>query len=675
MQSSSHTSGTSSHPSLSTKALLAFSFAALGVVYGDIGTSPLYAMSQIFFGHGTLTINATAVFGAVSLVFWALTLIVTLKYVVFVLRAEYEGEGGIFALLGLLKNMSTKGIAIISAMLILAAGLLLGDGTITPAISVLSAVEGLSVKTSALNPYVIPITLVVLSILFLFQYKGTAKLGRMFGGVMCIWFVSIGALGLMQIIGHPQILAAVNPAYALHFIVTVGILRTMLVLGAVVLAVTGGEALYADLGHFGVKPIRMSWLFLVYPALILNYMGQGAFLLTGKPIIAHNIFYSLVPTALLVPMILLATLATVIASQALISGAFSLAAQASALGVAPRFKVVHTSNAQKGQIYVPAINWGLYLGCMALVLVFRSSDNLAAAYGLAEIGVMITTSTAMFAISHYKWQWHWIKSALVFGGFMLIDFIFLVSNSLKFLQGGYVPLAIGFLLFCVMMTWRWGRKYIHDAYDVFEAIRPMSWLLDLKQRIENAGGVLVDHMGRTVEFSRAVVFLSSKPIHTLQDSVPVVTRVYLKRKGGVPKCVVMLHVSIEKEPYLNEGVYEDVVDFGSNIYAVNARYGFMEEPHIRQLLAGLNAKGRIPYDITHCTIEVAEPEIILDENVHRFSALWIRFYKVLYQLATQAYSYFGLGADANTSVTLIPVYVTQDGNHEVIRLVNEQLKI
>jgi KUP system potassium uptake protein len=659
--------------SLSARTLLVLSFAALGVVYGDIGTSPLYAVSGIFFGHGQIAVDPATIFGAISLIFWALTLIVTLKYVVFVLRAEYEGEGGIFALLGLLKGMSVKGIAFISSLLILAAGLLLGDGIITPAISVLSAVEGLAVKTNAFAPYVVPITMIVLTILFFFQQKGTAKLGKMFGAVMTVWFATIALLGLRQVIGHPAILQAVNPWYALQFMAQVGAIKTMFVLGAVVLAVTGGEALYADLGHFGVRPIRISWLFLVYPALILNYMGQGAFLLSGAPILVHNIFYSLVPPMLLLPMVILATMATVIASQALISGAFSLAAQATALGVSPRFKIVHTSQTQKGQIYVPMINWALYVGCMVLVLIFRSSNNLAAAYGLAETGVMISTSIAIRAIAKYKWHWHPAKTWLIFGTFICVDAVFLISNSLKFFQGGYVPFTVGILLFTVMMTWRWGRAQVYGSYDVFEAIRPLSWLLSLKERVAAGNGVLIDEKGRTVELNRAVVFMSSKSVSKTDDPLPVVARLYLKRKGAVPKCIVFLNIAVDKEPYL-EGADSEVRDFGSNVFAVNARYGFMEAPQVRELLASLNEKGQIPYDLTHSTIEIAEPDIILQQDVSQFDFLRIRLYKLLRQVATPMYRYFGLNADANLSTTLIPISVT-DAGMEVVRLQNERLEI
>ena len=654
--------------------LLGLSLAALGVVYGDIGTSPLYAMSQIFFAHGAMTIDRASVFGVVSLIFWALTLIVTLKYVVFVLRAEYEGEGGIFALFGLLKNISARGIAAISGLLLLAAGLLIGDGMITPAISVLSAIEGLSVETLAFRPFVIPITMIILSILFFFQYKGTAKLGKGFGIVMCVWFATIAILGIAHIVNYPAIFLAINPMYAFAFMVQAGIFKTMLVLGGVVLVVTGGEALYADLGHFGVQPIRTSWLFFVYPALILNYAGQGAYLLSGGPIVENNIFFSLVPAPLLFPMIILAALATIIASQALISGAFSLAVQAASLDVLPRLKVEHTSHAQKGQIYVPAVNVVLYIGCMLLVLAFRSSANLASAYGLAETGVMITTSITMIVIAIKKWKWKPALSVFVFGGFMVAEIAFLFSNSVKFLEGGYVPLTIGLILFSVMRTWRWGKTNVRQAYQRFRSIRAVSWLLDVKNRIEANDGVLIDDIGRSVMLSRAVVFLCADATTSLNDPASIGVRLYLKQKGAVPKCIVLLNISIDKEPYLNEAVYEGVVNLDSDIYAVNARYGFMEEVRVRELLAGLSEKGKVPYNIAQATIQVWEPEIIIDEKAPTYGTLRMRFYKLLYRMAVSSYRYFGLEADANIAITLIPVLVTREGI-DVIRLDNEQLMI
>lgn len=657
----------------SKKSLLLLSFMALGVVYGDIGTSPLYAINEIFFGHGKTAVSQVSVFGAISLVFWALTLVVTLKYVLFVLRAEYDGEGGIFALLGLLRGMSARGIFIISSLLLLAAGLLFGDGIITPAISVLSAVEGLRVGAPALTPYITPIAVIILTALFAIQYKGTASLGRVFGAVMSVWFVVIALLGLNSIIQYPLIFKALNPIYGLHFISSIGLGPTMIILGAVVLTVTGGEALYADLGHFGVLPIRLSWLSFVYPALVLNYLGQGAFLLGGSKIIQNNIFFSMVPSAFLFPMILLATLATVIASQALISGAFSLTAQAIALGVSPRFKIVHTNHKHHGQIYVPAINWALYIGCIALVLAFKSSTSLASAYGLAETGVMISTSIAMFAITLHRWRWSIPASICVFGSFALIDAAFLFSNSLKFFEGGYVPFLIGIVLFVLMSTWQWGRNLVAESFAVFSDSRRLEWLIDLKKRLESAQGLLNDKRGPMVGTNRAVIFMTRFPIKTKADPVPMAARLYIKRIGALPKAIIMLNVSIKKEPYL-EGAGYEVIDFGSNIHAINAQFGFMEDPNIRNLIKEIYEKNLIPYDVSRCTVQVAEEELILDKGLSFLNFIRARLFKMLSQFATPTYRYFGLNADTNVQISATPIHLSS-GKAQVIKLLDDDLAI
>ncbi len=655
------------------KSLLFLSIAALGVVYGDIGTSPLYTVNEIFFGHGNNSVTTTSIFGAISLIFWSLTLLVTIKYVFFVLRAEYDGEGGVFALFGLLRGMSAKGIAIITTVLVLGAGLLFGDGMITPAISVLSAVEGLSVITPDFQQYVVIITVIILTCLFAIQYKGTLSIGRVFGAVMSVWFAALALMGLVAITHDPAILNALNPLYGLHFIASIGIFKTMLTLGAVVLAVTGGEALYADLGHFGMIPIRMSWLAYVYPALVLNYLGQGAYLLSGNTVLQNNIFYSMVPHMLLIPMVVLATIATIIASQALISGAFSLTAQAIAQGVSPNFKIVHTSHHHVGQIYVPVMNWFLYVGCIALVISFRSSSNLATAYGLAVTGVMLTTSIAMLAISIHKWRWSWFKSILIFGSFIIIDAAFLISNSLKFLQGGYVPFTVGIVLFTFMMVWKWGRELVSRAFREFTKTRDISWLASIKQKLEQNDGVLTDSMGRMVEVSRAVVFLVARPTTVVEDPVSIAARFYIKRKGGIPKCVILLHIAIQKDAYL-EGTGYEVINFGTNLYAVNARFGFMEDPNVRQLLKELHEKNLLPYDISQCTIQVAEAGLIIGTHLGLWRYIRARCFKLLADIATPTYRYFGLDADANVSTSIIPIRLEKDGAH-VVQLIDSDLTI
>lgn len=381
----------------------------------------------------------------------------------------------------------------------------------------------------------------------------------------------------------------------------------------------------------------------------------------------------MVPHMLLIPMVVLATIATIIASQALISGAFSLTAQAIAQGVSPNFKIVHTSHHHVGQIYVPVMNWFLYVGCIALVISFRSSSNLATAYGLAVTGVMLTTSIAMLAISIHKWRWSWFKSILIFGSFIIIDAAFLISNSLKFLQGGYVPFTVGIVLFTFMMVWKWGRELVSRAFREFTKTRDISWLASIKQKLEQNDGVLTDSMGRMVEVSRAVVFLVARPTTVVEDPVSIAARFYIKRKGGIPKCVILLHIAIQKDAYL-EGTGYEVINFGTNLYAVNARFGFMEDPNVRQLLKELHEKNLLPYDISQCTIQVAEAGLIIGTHLGLWRYIRARCFKLLADIATPTYRYFGLDADANVSTSIIPIRLEKDGAH-VVQLIDSDLTI
>ena len=483
--------------------ILALTIGAMGVVYGDIGTSPLYAVNQIFFGHSDVAVNDANVIGCISLVLWTITTVVLFKYLVFVLRADNDGEGGTFALYGLIHKHKRRGLAFLLWLLMLAAGLLFGEGIITPAISVLSAVEGLKTVTPTFDRFVVPITIAILTTLFLIQRKGTAQVGKVFGPIISCWFLSIGALGVVQVVKHPGILAAVDPLRGLAMLRSLGVHGSLRLLGGVVLAITGGEALYADMGHFGRRPIRMSWIALVYPALIASYLGQGAYLMSGAKVTNDSVFYSLVPSVALLPMVVLATCATVIASQALISGAFSLATQAVSLGLFPRLHVVHTHHAHVGQIYVPFINWALYVGCVSLVLKFGSSTNLAAAYGLSVSGVMLSTSIAMTAIARIYWRWSWPVILLVFGPLGFIDSSFLSANSLKFLEGGYIPLSLGILFFGVMTTWRWGRKATFEAYSGTPSMK-ISELVALKET--------------ATLFDRNAVVMVPKPLRSKDDN-------------------------------------------------------------------------------------------------------------------------------------------------------------
>ncbi len=641
---------------------------ALGVVYGDIGTSPLYAINEMFFGHGRVPLTTMNILGSISLVLWVLTLVVTFKYIVFVLLANHEGEGGVFALLGLLSGLKkTIAIGVLIALLVLAAGLLFGDGLITPAISILSAIEGLSVATSVFNPYIIPITLGVLVLLFSFQYKGTKQIGIIFGPIMVLWFATIAVLGLHQIIIHPYILSALNPLYALRLIRTLGFTGTLLVFGAVVLAVTGGEALYADLGHFGLQPIRFSWLAVVFPALILNYMGQGAFLL-GVPAGFHgNVFYSLVPGALIYPMVILATFATIIASQALISGAFSLTAQAISLNFLPRFKISHTNTHQGGQIYVATINWILFMGSASLVLIFRSSTGLASAYGLAVSGVMLATSLAMMPIAAEHWKWGWLRSSLLFGAFAAVDFVFLFSNSLKFFEGGYVPVVIGLCVFSVMMTWNWGKTIISSAYDSYAEKRKMSDLVSLKNKLTENHGIIRDEQGMFAEVDRVVVFLINKPITSQEDRVPVVVRSYMTHHGAIPRYTILLRVTKEKTSHVTSGRYA-INDFGNNIISVQARFGFMEDVRIHDIVANLQNHISVPGLANSNYSVITGGEELKIDLAHCWFGRRVatRFFRRLQRLATPTYRYFGLKANESLLTTTVHIKVSDAGGKVIM---------
>jgi KUP system potassium uptake protein len=438
-----------------TRARLAtLTLSALGVVYGDIGTSPLYALKEVFGGtHHPVPISGENVLGILSLVFWSLMVVVSIKYVVFILRANNKGEGGIMALMALVLRGEEDPSRARALMLmgLFGAALFYGDGLITPAISVLSAVEGLEVATPAFKPYVIPITLIVLAVLFFFQKRGTGTVGALFGPIMIVWFVTLAVLGVNSIANAPQVLAAINPVHAIRFLATHGALG-FFSLGAVVLVVTGAEALYADMGHFGSKSVRLAWSCLVLPALTLNYFGQGAMLI-ADPGTIENPFYRLAPEWALYPLVALATVATIIASQAVISGAFSITQQAMQLGYAPQMEVLHTSSHEIGQIYLPAINRALFVGVVALVLGFGSSTSLAAAYGIAVTGTMAITTVLAFVVARRTWHWKLPASIALFGTFLLVDVGFFTANFAKIVEGGWFPLAFGLGVFVLMSTW------------------------------------------------------------------------------------------------------------------------------------------------------------------------------------------------------------------------------
>ena len=620
--------------------------AAVGIVYGDIGTSPLYALNLLFFGRGQTAVTPDTVIGGISLVLWTLTIIVTIKYAIFVLRARNDGEGGVFALYGLLHPHRQTGTQPLLWALMLGAGLLFGDGLITPAISVLSAVEGLNELTPTMSALVVPVTLGLLTGLFAVQHRGTAGIGGVFGPILIVWFVAIAAFGLMWIEHRPEILAAINPLHGLRFLFHAGGYEALLLLGALMLVVTGGEAMYADLGHFGPLPIRLGWFALVWPALTLNYLGQGARLLDGT---GGNPFFNLVPRELLFPMVLLAAVATVVASQALISGAFTLAAQAIRLGLFPRLTIRHTHQAHAGQIYMPFVNWSLYAGCTALVLLFRSSAALGSAYGLAVAGVMVVTSLAMIPVSRLQWGWSTTRIALLWGPLTLVNMAFLLANTLKFLEGGFVPLTVGGLVFLIMVTWQWGRTATFAAYSARPAMT-MAELVGL-------------HRGATVFMERNAILMAPKPLRQPSDRAPALLRLLWERYGILPRNMVFVEVTHRKTPYIHEGRYHVTAfdrDGGrGGIIGVEIQFGYMEEPNVERVLEDLARHEEIdlPPDHRQWIVHVSLENLLPARQMGLAGRLRFRLFVLLRQISQPAYYYYGLGDQMRLSAEIIPVHV------------------
>ncbi|HUI19539.1 MAG TPA: KUP/HAK/KT family potassium transporter [Methylocella sp.] len=629
--------------------LAALAIGALGVVYGDIGTSPLYAIDQIFIGPAGVAPTPDNVLGAISLAIWTITLIVAVKYALLVLRADNDGEGGVFALYGLLHKYKNQGAQVLLWSLMLGAGLLLGDGMITPAISVLSAVEGLNVATPAFAPYVLPITVALLTGLFAIQFRGASGVGVIFGPLLIVWFVTIAVLGGAAIAREPAILAAFNPVHGVAFLSRAGLREAVLILSALMLVITGGEAMYADLGHFGARPIRVGWFAVVFPALLLNYLGQGAYLLGGAPVAGGKLFFSLAPAPLLMPLIILATLATVIASQALISGAFSLTWQAIGLGLFPRLNVRHTHRDHAGQIYIPIVNWGLYLGCIALVLGFASSSALGAAYGLAVAGVMLITSLAMFAISRHYWQWGTARTALVWGPLTAVNGAFLVASSAKFLEGGFVPLSVGAVVFLTMATWRWGRKATFLAYAARSTL--------------TMAEVVALHRACTTFFERNALIMAPVPVHHPRDRAPALVGLLWERYGILPRNLILVEVIHPKVPYIHEDRYQVTVfdrgkDHGS-IIGVELRFGFMEEPNVERYLEDLARHKEIdlPSHPRQWIVHVSHENLLPAKRMNLLKRLRFRLFLFLRLVSRPAYYAYGLGDEVQLSAEIMPVRV------------------
>ncbi len=545
---------------------------ALGVVFGDIGTSPLYTMKECFHGLHAIALTDANVLGVLSLIFWALAAVVSFKYVAFILRADNRGEGGIFALLALLPHGRSSGSAVAVVAALFGAALLYGDGIITPAISVLSAVEGLGVATDAAEDFVVPITVVLLLGLFAFQHHGTGGIGKVFGPVMLLWFLSLAALGLINIAEHPGVLAALSPAHAFAFFRDNG-WHGVLVLGSVVLAITGAEALYADLGHFGRRPIRTAWFALAFPALLLNYFGQGALLL-DHPAWASNPFYAMVPRPLLYPMVALATAATIIASQALITGVFSLTSQAVQMGFLPRVHVIHTSGEAAGQIYIPTVNRFLMVACIALVLTFQHSSNLAAAYGIAVTANMGITSLLFFFVAVRTWKWSLAKALPLLALFLFFDLSFFGANLLKVADGGWFPLVIAAGLLVLMLTWRDGRAELRQHMKE-RALPQELFVEDVTRR-------------NPTRVSGTAVFMSSAV-----GGTPVALLHHFKHNKVLHETIVFLAVRSEDRPYVERGERVEVEDLGAGFYRMVAHYGFMERPDVPEALRLAGAKGLV----------------------------------------------------------------------------------
>ncbi len=550
------------------KRLATLTLAALGIVYGDIGTSPLYSIKEVFGGaHHPVPITPDNVLGILSLFFWSLLIVVTLKYVAFIMRANNKGEGGIIALMTLALHKGTPGTwqqKLLVTLGLFGAALFYGDGVITPAISVLSAVEGLEIITPAFKPYILPITLVILVGLFIFQRRGTASVGALFGPVMVIWFAVLAAFGLLAIVEHPGVLAALNPLWGFNFLSANPALG-FFSLGAVVLCITGAEALYADMGHFGAKPIQYAWLGYVMPALVINYFGQGALLL-ADPAAIENPFYLLAPEWARYPLVILATVATIIASQAVISGAFSITQQAIQLGFTPRLEIQHTSEKEIGQIYLPAINWLLLISIIALVVEFGSSSNLAAAYGIAVTGTMLITNILAIAVAVRLWNWHPLRAILGALPFICVDWGFFFANSIKIPDGGWFPLAFGLAIFILLTTWKRGRELLKQ--------RLAEDAMDLKGFIASIG----DHGIERV--SGNAVFLTQNP-----GVVPHALLHSLKHYKALHEQVVILSVQVFDVPYVPEVDRVEIHRLGGNFSQVVVQYGFKDEPDIPAALA------------------------------------------------------------------------------------------
>ena len=592
----------------------ALTLAALGVVYGDIGTSPLYAMRESLQG---LPINLTDVLGVLSLIFWSLTLIISIKYLFILFRADNDGEGGILALLALSKHTSAKRARFFFLLGILGAGLMLGDGMLTPAISVISAIEGVNIAIPSLSPAIVPITCVILVALFAIQSLGTARIGIVFGPMIIIWFATIAWLGFMQIIDNPLVLKAINPAYAAHFLLVNG-WKGYVLLGGIFLVVTGGEALYADLGHFGKNPIRMSWFFVAFPALILNYFGQGAYLL-NHPEAIENPFYYLAPTGFAVPLLVIATCATIIASQAVISATFSLMRQAVLLGLYPHLSIVQTSDARRGQIYIPQVNMMLAIGTLLLVMFLKTSSSMTHAYGIAVNLEGLLTLLLVAYVAVRLWKWHWSRIVFVFLFFGAIDVAFLGANLQKLSTGGWIPITFASFSAFIMYTWSKGRVYLKEAfYTKKEEVSKLLRQFEYKS---------LTHLPKTT-----AIFITD-----IYDQSGGSFLRFLKLNRALPEHILLVNYCVESIPYVVSMDRFEVSCLKENVCELTLHYGFMDVVSIPQALYLANERKLLPFEID------VEKAMYLIEIPNVFASrkkrtLWFYWQEKLFAFLVRNYS-------------------------------------
>ena len=599
----------------SQQTLLTLSVGALGVVYGDIGTSPLYALREAL---GGLPINLLDILGVLSLIFWSLILVISIKYLWVVFRADNDGEGGILALLALLSRTNGRqALKVFFIIGIFGAGLMLGDGMLTPAISVLSAIEGMNIIAPSLSQWILPLSCIILLALFAVQSYGTAKIGYIFGPIIFIWFCTIGILGLHQIIINPVVIKAVNPYYAFEFFYRIG-WRGYLLLGGVFLVVTGGEALYADLGHFGKNPIRITWFLVALPGLLLNYFGQGAYLL-AHPIAITNPFYFISPEWFSIPLILIATLATIIASQAVISATFSLTKQAVLLGLYPRLQIVQTSESESGQIYVPQVNAVLALGTLVLIATFRNSSALTHAYGVAVNLVMVLTTCLIVYVASRKWQWHPIKIIAVFSLLIVIDFSFLGANIEKIPTGGWLPIVVALICAFIMFTWKKGMRYLRETfYTKKEDLSKVLKQLHYKSLIQ------LPHL--------TAIFITD-----VYDKSGGSFLHFLKLSRAVPENILIVSYFVENIPYVTLRDRFEISSLDKNVCKVILHYGFMDFISIPQALFVANERGILPFslNVETATYLVEVPNVVA---TRKMKTMWFFWQEKLFAFLMRNYS-------------------------------------